>query len=1706
MEPIAIIGAGCRFPGARNLEDFWDILRRGIDAISEVPTERWDIDAFYDAEPATPGKMNTRYGGFLEQVDRFDPGFFGISAREAERIDPQQRLVLEVAWEALENAAIVPGNLSGSQTGVFIGCGNYDYGLLLSKNPSCISAYDGAGSTIGIAANRLSYLLNLRGPSLAIETACSSSLVAVHLACGSLQNAETDLCIVGAVSLMLSPEQTIAYSQARMMASDGRCKTFDALADGYVRGEGCGVVVLKRLRDAIGDRDRIQAIIRASAINQDGLSNGLTAPNGPSQQAVIRTALKNAEVAPAQISYVEAHGTGTSLGDPIEIKSLKAVLMQGRSANQPCWIGSVKTNIGHLEAAAGMAGLLKVLQSLKHQEIVPHLHLKQLNPLISFEGTPLAIPTDVQPWTVQGRRLAGVSSFGFGGTNAHIILEEAPSDDFGLAIWDFRLGDISSEALPAVVRESNGHPNHPKSKIQNLKSIERPLHLLTLSAKTDRALQELAQRYDDFLASHPKLSLADICFTANIGRSHFDCRLAVVAKSAAQLQEQLKAAIAQTETVGLATSQVLNSKQRKIAFLFTGQGSQYVGMGRQLYETQPIFSRVLDECAEILRPYLEIPLLDILYPPQEEGGSGGVREGENAKCPIPDSQSKIQNLKSKIDETAYTQPALFALEYALFQLWKSWGVEPAVVMGHSVGEYVAACVAGVFSLEAGLKLIAARGRLMQALPQNGEMIAVFADPAQVTVALASYAQQVAIAAVNGPKSLVLSGERQAVRAVCATLAAIGVKTKALQVSHAFHSPLMIPMLAEFEKVASEVSYSAPQIKLISNLTGQLIGEEIASPDYWCRHILNAVQFAASMETLQQQGYQIFVEIGPKPILLGMGQANFKLPIGDLRLEDASKISASSETKKQSNPKSIWLPSLRPGQDDSQQLLDSLAQLYVRGVPVNWTGFDRDYPRRKVELPTYPFQRQRYWPDFGANRESAHGQVAAANSSQIVKLLHQGDTDQLAQLLAAELLENEAKFLPKLLEVLVRQHQQQLEIPDFNNWLYQVEWQQKKRERETLAPPNGTWLILCDRTGIGQSLAQLLQQHGCKCLLVYAEESYQQIDPETWHLNPSNPQDFERLLQEAVVSCGRSLHRVVHLWSLERPTRAAHPLWMKKTLSPPLPLSPFPLRVSEETTHLEALTLPALERSQIWGCGSALHLLQALVKHQQNPQLWLVTRGAMPVNSMLPNPTQAPLWGLGRAIALEHPQLWGGLIDLSSSPTSDEVAALLTEIADSQGEDHLALHSGQRYVARLIRGKFELNSIGNLQSVICDRSTYLITGGLGALGQKIARWMVDRGARHLVLTGRRSVSPDAQETIDFLEQAGAQVLIETADVSNQEDVSRLLAAVKHSMPPLRGILHAAGVLEDGMLLGQSWENFSRVMAPKVSGAWNLHLLSQDLPIDFFVCFSSVSALLGSPGQGNYAAANAFLDALAHYRRSLGLPGLSINWGPWGGAGMAAGARSRDRWADRGVQLIAPEQGLQVLAAILAQEVAQVGVLPIDWSKFASQLPSNVKFPLLEKLLVTAPQTEVKKSQFRQQLEAASTSDRKTLLIAFIRSQLAKLLGIAPEEIEPQMSFSDLGMDSLMAVELRNSLQTSLDCSIPASLAFDYPTLETIADYLATKMQKTEELEESQHSPPPGQPQGDCPYSPHSSSYLPLLDELSDSDAEALLISKLNSLRY
>ncbi|HEX9840752.1 MAG TPA: amino acid adenylation domain-containing protein [Anaerolineales bacterium] len=902
-EPIAIIGLSCRFPKAPDPQAFWELLRNGVDAISEIPGDRWNVDSFYAPDPATPGKLTSRWGGFLETVDSFDPHFFGISPREAARMDPQQRLLMEVTWEALENALLPALSLSGSRTGVFIGISSYDYSRLQFDDTDRIDAYAGTGNAHSIAANRVSYLLDLRGPSMAVDTACSSSLVAAHLACQSLRNGESDLALAGGVNLILTPELSITFSQARMLAPDGRCKTFDARADGYVRGEGCGVVVLKRLSDALRDGDNILALIRGSAVNQDGRSNGLTAPNGLAQQDVIRQALANAQVSPDQISYVEAHGTGTPLGDPIEMASLQAVLDPDRLGDR-LLVGSVKTNIGHLESAAGIAGLIKTVLALQYEAIPPHLHLKEINPYLSLEDSRLEIGTYLRPWNRRDRpRFAGVSSFGFGGTNAHIILSEPPPS-----------------VGPAPIPDP----------------LERSHHILALSAKTEPALRELARR----TSRHLKVihqPLEDVCFSANTGRSHFEHRLAIQASSLEELKTGLDAFVVGSEAPALSTGYVQPGARPRIAFLFTGQGSQYPGMGRQLYDTQPVFRAALDKCAEILASILDRPLLEVIFP-----------------------SDKSSEEAAFLNQTTYTQPALFALEYALAEMWRSWGFEPHAVLGHSVGEYVAAFVAGVFSLEDGLRLIAERGRLMGTLPQNGSMAAVFAAAPRVAEILKPYEDQVSIAATNGPENTVISGESSAVQVVLEDLARLGISSKALTVSHAFHSPLLDPILDEFESAARRMHFEVPRIPFISNLTGDIFEPgQIPDADYWRKHIRAEVKFSAGMQSLANIGVDVFLEIGPAPVLLSMGK--YCLP----------------------ESRANWLPSLRPGQNDWQTLLDSLGKLYVQGAEVDWAGFDQGYIRHKVSLPNYPFERHRYWLEPSA-RNSSTGKAATPISSPAPK--------------------------------------------------------------------------------------------------------------------------------------------------------------------------------------------------------------------------------------------------------------------------------------------------------------------------------------------------------------------------------------------------------------------------------------------------------------------------------------------------------------------------------------------------------------------------------------------------------------------------------------------------------------------------------------------------------------------------------------------------
>jgi acyl transferase domain-containing protein/NADPH:quinone reductase-like Zn-dependent oxidoreductase/NAD(P)-dependent dehydrogenase (short-subunit alcohol dehydrogenase family)/SAM-dependent methyltransferase/acyl carrier protein len=878
-QPLAIVGMGCRFPGgADSPEECWKLLREGRDAVTEVPRDRWDIDAYYDPDPDAPGKMSTRWGGFLQGVDRFDPELFGISPREAVTMDPQQRILLEVVWEALERAGISPERLMGSRTGVFLGIATNDYAEILAQNtaPDRIDAYFASGVAHSIASGRISYCLGLQGPSVSIDTACSSSLVAVAQACQSLRVGDSDMAIAAGVNVVLRPDHGITFSKSRMMAPDGRCKTFDARADGFVRAEGCGVLILKRLSDAQAAGDDVLAVIRGVALNQDGASSGLTAPNGASQEALLRAALANAQLNPDDVAYIEAHGTGTSLGDPIEVRALGKVFGRDRDPDAPLLIGSAKTNFGHLEAAAGITGLIKAVLTLMHRELPPSLHFKTPNPHIAWDELPIRVVTATQPFPQRnGRRVAGVSSFGFSGTNAHVLIEEAPQ-----------------AAVPA-----------PQS--------DRPLHVLALSAKSESALRQLAGSFAQHIERHPTHSLADVCHTAAAGRGHFTHRLALKGADRVAVARDLRNWVAGENSA--VWSEVSSAGVRpKIAFLFTGQGSQYVGMGRELYEREPVFRDVLDRCASVLASRLPRPLLQVMF----------------------------EDTTGLLDQTQYTQPALFVLEVALAELWRSWGVQPSMVLGHSVGEYAAACTAGVLSIEDGARLVAARGRLMQALPSGGVMMTVQGDHSGATErVVAEFSDRVSIAAFNAPGSRVISGESAAVAAVTKRLEQAGLLVQPLTVSHAFHSPLMEPMLAEFGALAQSMEHRTPQVGWVSNVTGGVLPFSDWSTrmgEYWRRHVREPVRFEDGVRSAVAQGVEYFIEVGPQPVLSGLGRATLG--------EDTVS----------------WLASMKRNRDVWSQLLESLARLYVRGVRIAWPAVDAPYVRRRLTLPTYPFQRERHW--------------------------------------------------------------------------------------------------------------------------------------------------------------------------------------------------------------------------------------------------------------------------------------------------------------------------------------------------------------------------------------------------------------------------------------------------------------------------------------------------------------------------------------------------------------------------------------------------------------------------------------------------------------------------------------------------------------------------------------------------------------------------
>ncbi len=2519
-EPIAVIGLGCRVPGgADDAESFWQLLSEGRDATGPIPAGRWDVDAYFDADPETPGKIATRRGGFLSKVDEFDPTFFGITRREAQGMDPQQRLLLEVCWEALEHAGQSPDRLQRTATGVYVGLAGSDYAYLQlgTADRALLDAHFASGIAHSVASGRISYLLGLQGPSLTIDTACSSSLVAIHLACQALRAGDCRMALAGGVNLILGPDIYIALSHARMLAPDGRCKTFDASADGFARGEGCGVIVLKRLSDAQADGDRILAVIRGSAVNQDGPSSGLTAPNGPAQEAVIRDALARAGVAPREVGYIEAHGTGTQLGDPLEVTALASVFGADREASQPLWIGSLKTNVGHLESAAGVAGLIKIVLSLQHRELPAHLHFTKPSPHIGWSDFPVRVPTQRMPWEpIDGRRIAGVSSFGFSGTNAHIVLEEAP---------------VAASAAPV----SSLTATAPRTSSSTAPAASS---LFILSARDATSLVALARRYAEAFARLPESSLQDVCFTAATSRASHPQRAAILTNSMAQLRERLLALAEGRDCEGVRTARVVRRDPPRIAFLFTGQGAQYAGMARLLDETQPVFRAALDRCAAVLDTVLTRPLRSVLF--AEAGSPAAV-----------------------LDETAYTQPALFALEYALAELWRSWGVKPDFVMGHSVGEYVAACLARVITVEEGARLIAERGRLMQALPAGGAMAAIFATQEEVAAALAPYAGRVSIAAMNGPAQTVISGSADAVDAVCVALTARAVRCQRLPVSHAFHSPLVEPMLDEFERAASRARFSPPALRLISNLTGQSADpKDITQPRYWRRHVREAVRFADGLRTLASMSPDICLEVGPHATLLAFAQVCF------------DSLDAAAQP--------ALIGSLRKGRNDLEQLNDSLAQLFLRGVQVDWRAVWAPAKAQRVELPTYPFQRERFWfqarpvQQGPAGRASGHPLLgirlrsALRDAAQFeveltvdsVPFLRDHQVQGRAILPATALLEMalaasralwgkargvrdvviaeplvvnegesvivqvvitgagsdnpafeilsgatsvaagewrrhvEGRFAPATAQAApsagavsrgdevigAAQHYEQLaarglafgpslqgvreirrcdgealgliELPERSisgagdfvihpalldaclqvmnaaipaaqlgstggraylplaieavdvfraagpavrsvarikaadgradtlqgdvtvlddqgvvarvsnvtlraaarvgadaDPLYAVAWEKKARGISAWTPApadlavraggllpglldehgvsayqsafidlearstqwirealvalgwtpkvgdNGTVEALARQLGVLPRFERLL----ARFLQILAEDGWLEISGPKWRVHksleaPSNGPDaneliarhpgsrarialaancgphlagvlrgatdplqllfpggstelaealyrdspeataFNQLIRETVRAIcaaapadakvrvlevgggtggttawvapslpadraryvftdigqfmvnraqekfsshgfmefrtldlehdpqaqgmegesfdvilasnvvhatsdlGQTLRRLRSLlapggtllmlevaglerwiditfgltegWWLFTDTarRQDYPLlgrerWLEVLteagLEPAIvgaedrrsreallaarrPLADtragsdaerwviltdsagFGAALAEKlkatgsaatlidarepdairaavaeaardargVVHLSGMDIHdgsslASPREQQRLLGSVLPVVQALAdtSHASGriPRLFMVTCGAQPVQAdETVQVSQATLWGLGRSLRLEHPELRPTRIDLDPAATvATNVDALLACLQSADAEDQIAVRANEQHVPRLVRlalpsaqpdavrlekgttGVFDdmslqpvarkrpaageveirvlagglnfrdvmnavamrddpeplggecagrivavgegvsglavgdhviataeasfatftttdqryvarlpagltfaegatipfafmtahyalttlgriaagetvlvhaaaggvgmaalqlaklagavviatagseakraylrslgirhvlnsrtldferevlaitagkgvdlvLNSLSGefipasvralsargrfleigkrdiwtmerfraerpdgqyfaidlaaeryrnpqamydlfaeivalfgtgqlkplpLQTFSLTRAaeafrfmaqarhigkivltqpdseresldaldpaaSYLITGGLSGLGLLTARHLVERGARHLVLAGRRPPSESAKLQLEAMRASGAQIVVEQADVAARADVERVIANIARSAHPLRGVVHSAGALADGALLQQKWDRFAVPLGPKVDGTHALHALTRGLRLDFFILYSSIAGLLGSAGQANHAAANAYMDALAARRRAEGLPALSIGWGAWSEIGAAADLKVDEKVGRQGIDVIAPDKGLALLDTLAGASCAYAAVFPVRWSQFLSRA-GYVAPPFFNRLRDTrrpaarptaSAAPAASSPTLLAELKDATPIRRNEVLLAFVSEHVARVIGaVTAQAIDPKQPLSELGLDSLMAVELRNRLGTALALkrSLPATLVFDHPTLEALAQYFDKEI-----------LPPPERSPVPVTAQPAAKA----LDDMSDEEVERLYAKKMRPKR-
>lgn len=1622
-EPIAVVGLGCRFPGGANSPDaFWNLLRDGRDAVSEIPADRWDVDEFYSPDPDAAGKSYSRHGGFLADVEGFDAAFFGISPREAAALDPQQRLLLEVSWQALEHAGIAPDRLRDGRTGVFVGVSFCDYPQFLAQRQGAdlseLDAYHLGGSSLNATAGRLSYFLGVQGPSLAVDTACSSSLVAVHLACRSLQTGECRLALAGGVNVILLPTGHVVTSRARMLAPDGRCKTFDARADGFVRGEGCGVVVLKRLSDAVADRDTILAVIRGTAVNHDGRTSGFTVPNGLAQRELLRDALVRAGVHGADVEYAEAHGTGTALGDPIELNGLAAVLGEGRPADRSLAVGSVKTNVGHLESAAGVAGLIKTVLSLGHDEIPPHLHFRTPNPHFALNGVPIVIPTERRPWSRNGRpRIATVSAFGASGTNAIAVVEESPPSP----------------------------PRQPDT---------RSAHLLMYSAQTESALRTLLRNHADYLAANPDVSLADVAWTLQTGRAHLTHRVAFVARTVEEARTTLAALADGQPVAGVHRGRADGIHKPRVAFVLSDVGTDQTSVSAWR----------LPGC-----PPTDAPALAELW------RGWGVE-------PVVQSARNDEGLRQQADVIVEMGPGPAPTGWAAADWLTS--LRPGADAWESLLHGVAALhVRGVeIDWDAFGGPFDNRKVALPAYPFDRAIPTADAGPTPPNVASAVYDAIVDISR----QSL---QERQTAGLEYLTFGVFPKVVPGFSFLRASCYPKEYP--EHFQLL------SKAQQELRTLLFRDIDFDSVRTVlDFGCGYATDLIELATQHAHLRLHGYTVSArqaEVGRErarargvqdrvsvfhrdssraefpgryDLILGFEVAGMiddqAALFGNIRrhLRDGGRLVLADFI---ATDRAIRVPEVSTNAATEERWAELLADHRLRLVAC------QDVSREVANFLHGPPDEEeflaRFQRDFKFDEEtrrfirSTGVEVGRALAGEFVRyVLMSTVMDAFAR--PESLRKDNAERLRR------HDHAEPVAIvptpspaaptPDVRgDWVYEIAWEPRPLPATARTPRLETWVVFADER-VGPALAGELRQRGARCVVVTPGDTTRAVGPDEWQLNLLAPDDCRTVLTAAGEDGARPLRGVVYLWGM----RTAGNLGLDLRLV----------------------------------CGGALDMVRALARLSGDPpRLWLVTRGAQTVAAADPPVVIASssLWGLGRVIALEQPELQCVRIDLD--PANEAVDPLLAELDATDREDQVAFRNGERRVARLVRGRLPDPTTG---PPIRPDATYLITGGLGGVGLEVARHLVRRGARHLVLAGRRPNVGAARSTIDDMTAAGATVEYVSADVGRRDDVIRLLDRVRTHRPPLRGIVHAAGVLDDGVLLHQDWSRFDKVLAPKALGASYFDTLTRDDPLDFFVMFSSSAALFGSPGQGNHAAANAVIDALAHRRRAEGRPGLSINWGAWGEVGAAVRGKAKKLAAVDGLGFIAPAEGAAVFERLLGARVAQVGVLSLDWPAHLRQYLAGREPAFLRRMADEAGGASGRVADgpgLSDRANGLPLAERLRRVRDHVRAAAVKVLALpADTAIDPDRALTDYGMDSLMSLEIRNNLSLSTGSALPATLVFDYPTVAGLTKYLAAEVLRLPA------APPPGQDD--------LSRKVGDVDGLSDEAAEASLLAELDQAGY